>query len=382
MKKVFIISTVLLAVTLLILGVYNFGFKAFENSSQSKEVKQPVEQIKTKTEEAVTKKTEKISLVSKEPVLSGVADKKTEKVFYYSASDGTIWQVDGEGLNRIQISDAKIAGLVNASWSPDRLKSLTVIEQAGKKSFFLYDNVKKDSISLKEGIDNVIWDSLGAKIIYKYYDSKSKKRSLNIADPDGQNWSTLIADIPFRNLSLATIPLTSIISFWNSPNSSEESNLQIISATGGEVKNILKGKFGGDYLWSPDGSQALVSSLVSKENKTMTLGIIDLQGQYRDLSIPTIVSKCVWSIDGKTVYYALPGGIPTGANMPNDYQAKKFTTQDTFWKINIATGNKERIIELADIQGVYDASNLFLSTTEDGLFFINRVDGKLYRIAL
>jgi hypothetical protein len=380
MKKVFIISAVSLAVVLLVLGVYNFGFKVLE--SKPKPVVQQVEQAAVVTTEMLAKKTEKITLVSKEPVVGAVADKKTEKVFYYSASDGTIWQVDGEGLNRIQISDAKIAGLVNASWSPDRLKSLTVIEQAGKKSFFLYDNVKKDSISLKEGLDNVIWDSLGAKIIYKYYDSKSKKRSLSIADPDGRNWVTLVADLPFRNLLAVAIPSTSIISFWNFPNSNEETDLQIISATGGQVKSILKGKFGGDYLWSPDGSQALVSSLVSKESKIMTLGVVNMQGQYRDLGIPTMVSKCVWSVDSKTLYCALPGAIPAGAIMPNDYQDKKFLTQDTFWKINIATGSKERVVELIDIQGAFDVSNLFLSATEDSLFFINQVDRKLYRIAL
>ncbi len=381
MKKVFIISAVLLAVTLLILGVYNFGFKAIENSAQPKQANQSAEQTKSTTTEIANKKTEKITLVSNEPVLGPVADKKTEKVFYYSGSNGTIWQVDNDGLNRVQVSDVKIAGLVSAVWSPDRLKSLTTIEQEGKRSFFLYDNVKKTSTSLKEGLDNVTWDSLGAKIIYKYYDSKSKKRSLSVADPDGRNWSTLIAEIPFRNLSVAAIPSTSIISFWNSPNSVEESNLQIISATGGQVKNIFKGKFGADYLWSPDGNRALVSSLVSKESKIMTLGVVDLQGQYRDLGIPTIASKCAWSVDGKTIYYALPGAIPSGSNMPNDYQDKKFLTQDTFWKINIANNSKERIVELTDIQGAFDVSNLFLSATEDGLFFINRVDGKLYRIA-
>ncbi len=380
MKKVFIISAVSLVVVLLVLGVYNFDFKAFERSP--KPVVQQVEQVKTVATETPTEKTEKISLVSKEPVLGAVADKKTEKVFYYAAANGTIWQVDSDGLNELLISEVKIAGLESAAWSPDRLKTLVTIKQDGKSFFSLTDNVKKTQTKLKESLENATWDSLGAKIIYKYYDSKNKKRSLNISDPDGQNWSTLVAELPFRDLSIAIIPSTSIISFWNTPNSSEESNLQIIAATGGEAKSILKGKFGADYLWSPDGSRALVSSLVSKESKIMTLGVVDLQGQYRDLGIPTIASKCAWSADGKTIYYALPGAIPTGAIMPNDYQDKKFLTQDTFWKINVITNSKERVVELADIQGAFDVSNLFLSVTEDSLFFINQVDKKLYRIAL
>jgi hypothetical protein len=68
--------------------------------------------------------------------------------------------------------------------------------------------------------------------------------------------------------------------------------------------------------------------------------------------------------------------------MPNDYQEKKFTTIDTFWKINVANGKKDRIAELSDIKSDYDAANLFLSSGEDTLFFVNRIDGKLYGISL
>ena len=114
----------------------------------------------------------------------------------------------------------------------------------------------------------------------------------------------------------------------------------------------------------------------------MTLGTIDMNGTYVDLGIPTVVSKCVWSNDDKTVYYALPGGIPDSAVMPDDYIANKFTTSDTFWKLDITTGMKERIIDPADENGTYDSSDLFLSPTENALFFINKIDNKLYKIVL
>lgn len=114
----------------------------------------------------------------------------------------------------------------------------------------------------------------------------------------------------------------------------------------------------------------------------MTLGLISMNGSYQELGIPTIASKCVWSQDGKTVYYALPGGIPDGSVMPNDYQENKFNTTDTFWKINVITGEKERVIEAGEIKEKYDSSNMFLSATEDAIYFVNRTDQKLYRIQL
>ncbi len=383
MKKVFIISVILFGVTLLIWGVYNFAFKKSDNSVMTTTQKeQQVVQLPKTNPVVVVTKPEKIVPVSKEPVLGAVADKKTEKISFYSALDGTVWQIDTDGLNLIQTASVKLSGLVGANWSPDKTKVLTTFNKDGKNIFFTYDNVKKVGVQLKENLDSVVWDGLGGKIIYKYYDAKTKKRSLSIANPDGSDWQTIIGDIPFRKISMSAVPLTSVVSFWNFPSASEESVLQLVSSAGGEVKNIFKGQFGGDYLWSPDGSQALVSSLKDKNEKTLMLGLVSFQGEYRELGIPTMVSKCVWSIDGKNIYCALPGGIPTGSIMPDDYQSKKFTTNDTFWKINTVTGSKERIVELTDINDVYDVATPFLSSTEDSLFFINRLDGKLYRVGL
>ncbi|MCX6765406.1 MAG: hypothetical protein NT136_00305 [Candidatus Moranbacteria bacterium] len=48
----------------------------------------------------------------------------------------------------------------------------------------------------------------------------------------------------------------------------------------------------------------------------------------------------------------------------------------------MSTGKKDRIVELEDMKGSLDASHLFLSPSEEELFFINRIDGKLYGINL
>ncbi len=384
MKKVFIISAILLGATLLIWGVYNFAFKKSNSNTQVvKTIPKPqvVEPVKVDAV-PVVKKQNKITVVSGDSVLGAVSDRKTEKIFYYSAVDGLVWQADSDGSSVIQSTSMKLTGLVGVNWSPDRTRVLTNFLKDGKNIFFSYDNVKKSGTQLKENLDSVAWDGLGGKIVYKYYDTKTKKRSLSVANPDGSGWQTIVDNVPFRNVSIAAVPLTAAISFWNFPSATEESVLQMVAATGGEVKTVFKGRFGGDYLWSPDGSQSLVSSLISNNSKTITLGIVNLQGEYRDLGIPTIAAKCAWSSDGKTVYYALPGAIPTGAVIPDDYQSKKFTTSDTFWKVNVVTGSKERVLELSDISDSYDVSAPFLSATENSLFFTNRIDGKLYRVAL
>ena len=50
--------------------------------------------------------------------------------------------------------------------------------------------------------------------------------------------------------------------------------------------------------------------------------------------------------------------------------------------MDLRSGKKERIVDLSKITGSYDAADLFLSSDESALFFVNKLDGKLYRIDL
>lgn len=363
---------------LFFLGIYNFAFKKDPPIVEQPVAQEPSTEKQGLVEEKIS---EKISVISSQAVLGPVFNKKNETISYYSAKDGTAWIVNPDGSGEKQVVGKMQDDLKNVLWSQDRSKVLLIFEKKGQKTFSQYDYKTNKEIQLKEGLDTAVWDNSGAKIFYKYYDSATQKRSINVANPDGSSWQK-IADTEFKNVSISPVPGTSAVSFWNFPNANEGTQLAIVGAIGGEPKTILKDKFGADYLWSPDGTQALVSSLPNKDGKMITLGIVTIDGQYHDLNIPTIVSKCVWSNNGKSFYYALPGEIPNNPKMPNDYQDKKFMTDDTFWKADIATGQKERIVNTSEINGKYDSNNLFLSATESDLYFVNRRDQKLYKIEL
>lgn len=375
MKKLFIISAVLLLTTLLLLGIYNFAFKKNQPDINTEKDAQQVEKKFDQSDIVF----EKIYAVSDQGVIGATYDKKTGSLLYYSAQDGTTWSSDRSGQNKKQISKVKVPGLKNAEWAPDKSKVLTIVSSQGKDNFYVYDVLAQKATALKSGLDAAAWDNMSSKIFYKYYNQADKSRSLNIANPDGSDWKK-IADINSRDLSIAQIPLTSLISFWNAPAATEESLLQTVGITSSEVKTVFKGKYGADYLWAPNGSLALVSLL--NEAGKITLGTVNLKGEYLDLNVPTFVSKCVWSSDNKTVYYALAGAIPENSVVPDDYESEKFNTKDTFWKLNLETGKKERIVEPEEIKNNFDASQMFLSPAEDELFFVNRIDKKLYKIEL
>lgn len=374
-KKIFIISSALLATFLIFWGIYNLSFKkpVSTKPTSTSEKNEPVVIPKTSSS--------KITPISDEAVLSPALTPDKMVIKYYSKNTGKVYQIDLDGTNKKTISTKELPGLASVSWSPDTTKVISQINSESEKRFYYYDYAKGEGIQLKNNLDTVTWQN-DNKILYKFFDPKTKQRTLNIANPDGSGWSKL-ADLDARYISIAPVPKTGLISFWNSPDSFAETLFQSAPIIGGEKKTLFSGKFGADFLWSLDGNMVLTSNLQEKTGHDIQLAITnDRGGEYKNLEIPTMVSKCVWSKDNKTVFYALPGNIPANAILPNEYREGKFNTIDTFWKVNTVTGEKSRIIDLDKIGGEYDATNLFLNSDESVLFFINRTDGKLYRVDL
>lgn len=380
LKKIFFSSLAIFITTLLLWGVYLLSFK---KETPKNTVETPVQSAPLAID--VPQKTEapKMQAISDEAVLSPVFSPDGLSIKYYSKNSGKAYQIDTDGQNKKVISDKELIGLSNVSWSYDKSKVITKLSQGTGTKFFLYDYEASKGTPLKSNLDEVVWQSDSNKIFYKYFDPKTKDRTLNISDPDGTNWKKL-ADIDYRYLSVSSVPKTGIVSFWNRPDAYDASTLESIPIIGGDRKIILQGKFGADYLWDNLGNTFLMSSVDSKGGTKIQLATANFNGgEYKSLGIPTFVSKCVWSKNNKVVYYALPNGIPAGAVLPNDWQDGKFNSVDTFWKIDIASGETSRIIEPKDMEDAkIDAVNLFLNTDESYLYFTNKIDGKLYRIAL
>ena len=382
-KKIFIFSASALVLVVFFGGIYFLLFK------QEGQPKNPTEDISEKIKDSVLDNIplaqppveETISAVSNEAVHSPILSPDGQTIKYYAKTTGKVFELDIlSGKNKI-VSDTNLPNLLGVLWSPDTNKVLSEFSGATRSNFSFYDYTQKKSSALNANIDAAAWQN-NNKIIYKYFDSNTKKGSLNIADPDGSNWAK-ITDISTANLSITPIPMSGLVSFWNKADAFTETQLQSTSILSGEKKDLIKGIFGADFLWSPDGKMILESNVDKKGGSRMNLGIANNLGkEYKSLGIPTLISKCAWSRNNKFVYYALPTSVPDGAVMPNDYVNNKFNTSDTFWKINIETGEKTRLVELDKIKAAYDASSLFLNADESLLFFINKLDEKLYKIIL
>jgi hypothetical protein len=383
-KKIFAISTLVLVLLVGVIFMYNFAFKkpaapitAPKTADEGKTNATPA-----KNTPAATKNTNgPITAISDGSVFGAVLAPDGNSIYSFAGDNGQLNQIDFNGKLEKVISTEEFKSIQQILWNKPRNKAIIKRANGVANSKFLFlDLAQKTVTPIKDGIDSIAWSFLGDKIIYKYFDAKTKKRSLETSDPDGKNWRK-IADIDFFGLSIGLVPGSSDISFWPSPNAFTASAASLIDFSGENKREILKDRFGADILWSPDGKLSAVSSSDQKGGHKTDLALMNSDGgQFQSLNFPTFAKKCVWSADSKFLYCAMPGNIPDSAVLPNDWQEGKIKTADTFWKLEIATGKKDRLIEADKINRSFDALNPFLSQDEKTLFFTNKADGKLYKL--
>lgn len=378
LKKIFFFSLFVLFLSLLFWGIYVLSFKKTEITKPAiLPLENSITQDLPKIPSISTLKT-KISAVLEESVISPIISKDGDKILYF-ASSGELKEVDFLGNISTKSNETKNLNISSAIWSPDKSKALL----KEKNKFLVFDIINNQFSPLNDNITSVSWQATSSKIIYKYFDPTNKKNSLNVSDTDGKNWKKIL-DLPHDKISFFQIPRSGLISFWNNGDANYPTIFQIVSLLGEDTKTIFKDSFGVDYLWDNSGSHVLISQVDAKGGTKIQLGVMNYKGEeYKNLGLPTFVSKCVWSKDNKTIFCALPGNIPDNSILPNDYKTGKFSTADTFWKIDITTGEKSRLVETSEMPTMpLDASGLFLNADESLFFFVNKIDKKLYKIVL
>lgn len=380
MKKLFIISGSFFLFVLVFLAVYNFAFR-HNNANPIADPQKKAELAKERESaaEAVSRSVAFQQIVT-ESVLHPVAGENS--IFYYSKRDNALKEVSLDGKeNTVRID--QIPGTPSRIvWSPNRLGALVLVKESTGDLWYYADLRNRLVSPLKRDMSRITWTSLGDRILYQYTDPASGERSLNIASPDGANWSKL-ADLGTDDHFITALPQSSLVAIWPKTDSNREGTLEVMNINGDNRRTLLTGKFGADFLWSPNSQRILVQSVMEQGGHTLTLGLTDADGSsYQNLFAPTLTSKTAWSKDNETFYYALPGAFPADAVLPNDYFGKPIYSKDTFWKMNVRTGKKERLVPLEEMTEAFDATDIFLAPTETDLYFVERTSGKLYRITL
>jgi hypothetical protein len=318
--------------------------------------------------------------LSKEKVLSPSINESKQKIKYYSKENGNIYQVNFDGSGLSKISAANLAGIISLIWSPDRNKVIGTFQQNNGIKKYLHDYQNGKDTALNDSIGQAAWSPDGGKITIQSYDSANGTNTVSIANADGSDLKAVF-QTRLKDMVLEW-PTVDKISIKTPVSGLSDGLVLTVNPEDGTFKKIINGLFGLNIEWSPLGDKFIYST-TSSDGKNLNLSVADQNGQNgKALGISTLVEKCIFSQDDRTIFCAIPQKLSENAVWPDDYYKGLTSVSDQLFKINLDTGEKSLLFSPDPTGKSYDASSLFLSPQEDYLFFINKKDGILYGIKL
>ncbi|MFH1129456.1 MAG: hypothetical protein V1686_01850 [Patescibacteria group bacterium] len=387
LKKILIIIVIILIIALAGLLIYNFLIKKdaqLDDNNGNLPGEQPnsnndQNQNQGNIEQPISER--KIIAISMDPVLSPTTTNNKTSVIYYSKINGNIIQSDFDGLNKITVSDTNLDNLIKVIWSPDKNKTLTTfqdnLENVSKYHYNLSD---KKSSPLNQNIDYISWSSDSSKIAYQYQNATTDENTINTSNPDGSRYSAIFKT-RMKDL-IVEWPKGSTIYLREKPSGLAKSNLYSLNSLSKAFNKVISDIYGFSLKWSVAGDKILYSKTGSKgENIALFIASANGSGE-KAMNVQTLVEKCTWSQDTRYIFCAIPNNIKDAKVLPDDFYKGTFVGDDGFYKINTETGEKINLLESEGLNEFYDANELFLSSNEDYLFFVNKNNGLLYRIKI
>ncbi len=373
-KKLFILTS-----TLLIIILFSWVFFTFFIKEKKIETLPPsIEEVPQEEISSFSSFQE----VTDIPLLSCAFSKDELFLFSYHAETATLYSLNRENSEKKILLDTNLSYPITSLWSENPEITILKTQPQQGSQYFLVNSNEKTVSPLQKEISYLIWDSLFEKIIY-IQRKNPEEITFYLANSNGSESKEILTVSQKGRIDMSNVPQSPLISYWPQSSNTKLSPLYQINLSTGIRKEIFSGKYGASYLYSPNGEKILLSWAPEKNSPRIALGIINKYGgQYSDLGFPTLTSKCVWNKASDILYCAVPTEIPQTTIMPDDYLSGKITTTDVFWKINVTTGEKERLVELSKITQSFDATNLLVSSDQRSLYFIDKKSQKLYEIKL
>jgi Tol biopolymer transport system component len=300
-------------------------------------------------------------------------NKDETQVLFYKKEGGGLYTIDFDAKNTNKLSPITIVGLLDAIWSSSRDRSaVQYLDQDTVKSFL---HIGTSSVAvLPPDTRSPAWSPDRKSLAYLIM--KDNITNLIIADASGKSPRTVFST-PLRDASISWVAPNKI-AFLTAPSGRADGFLFVYTTGSRSLSQVLGPRFGLTALWSPDGSKIL-ASFTDRTGGDSRLSLFDATGkELQRLSLATLPDKCAWSPDSKDIYCAVPRSIPANTVWPDDYLRGELTESDRVVSINGVTGDISPVLD----EGTLALSNLFVTKDNATLFFINRIDGTLWRYKL
>lgn len=390
-KKILIIASVLLVLSLATLLVYNFFFKPPTDGTGTVETTGGAlpsgsagggganSSLPGISNSGQSQTPLKIKAISQEAVLAPTIGEDGKTVKYFARSNGHVFEADFTGAGLKDISAVTLNNLLRALWAPDKTKVIGIFSDGSQVKKYFYDYANNQSSLLNEKIGYVAWSPDSKRIAYHFIDSVTGQNNISLANPDGTGWKAIFKTR--LNDLIIDWPSREKVSIRQSVSGLAQGILYAINTETGNFNKVLSDLFGLSIKWSPKADKILYSA-TNDRGQNPRLYLTDESGaNLKDLKLSGLADKCAWGNDDRTIFCALPQEMSANAVWPDDYYKGLTILSDDFYKINLETDSKTKILGSSS-QAAYDAQDLFLSPKEDYLFFTNKRDGLLYSLKI
>ena len=356
--------TTFIVFTLVASAVFLAGYLISRKSLSGNQNEQALigESLVSRFEEVPEKRVPPVGLfaISRDRAAFPTLSSNGKEILYYNPDNGEIRSVSTQNLTGGSSLVVKIQpGAQKISWASNK----TLVATFPNGSIF-YDLNSNTSKKLESKIKNPVLSKTGDKIAYNYFDLKTGEGNISIADPLVESYKVILPT-RFGNWKIDWISGGALSLLRPSTVENPTSSLFTLDIENKSLHNILESKNNLEVIWSPDGKK-IVYSYNPDVTQESQLYFMDLANQ-EETSLNTVLnaSKCVWSIDNKTIYCAGKDSFVTIDTSSAQPLAKKIATLSPEAQNSAAT-----------------ASNLLLTSLEDYLIFQNTQNGKLYGLNL
>ena len=305
-------------------------------------------------------------------VVSPSLNAKEDRILFYKKEGGDLFAVPFQGGAAEKMAPVTVVGLVEAIWS--RARDRAAVFYLGDETLKGFLHIGTSSIAvLPNEIKSFSWSPDGKSLAYLAL--KDDLINLVIADASGKNPKTTFRT-PIADARISWVS-SEKIAFQTAPSGLAEGFIFAFARSSNAFSKVYGPGFGLQSLWSPNGTQILLSQ-AARENGGIKTGIYDTaKKQYAALDVSTLTDKCVWG-GTKEIVCAVPRDIPALTVLPDDWLRGEFDSGDRIVRIDAEKNQSEDIFN----EGSFDMSDLGVSGDKKYLFFVNRADGTLWSLKL
>lgn len=403
-RKLLIIGIIILGIIVLILGVWILFFGGEKDSQENNPI--DIENSNLENESSVSdfnqlesdiqsqtradefnqkieeiKLSEQINVLSDRPVIGITLNKTGDRVVYYDRETGQVFRISFDGKIWERVSDIENDNIQSVQWSLYGSKSIVKNQRGETIDNYIYDSQNGQIYDLDDKIGSIVFSPDGRRILYHFWDSYNKS-NIAIANYDGSNWEELFKS-SMTGLKLYW-PKLDTVAFLSPGGDFYGADLYFTKLDPPyQLDKILDDKFDLQVNWAPSGIRLLYSYKTKKESSRRRFYLRDYDKKTdTSLSFNALPENCVWNKEETALYCAEKTTNFTDI-IPDDYQKKLSLESDSFWKIDFQAQEFQEIyIPKQEEEKIYNIGELIVSDNEDYLFFINKLDGKLYSLRI